>query len=239
MSDDFEVEDGVTFGEWLKHEIADLVFIEQSGFFVEQVTRVAERLQTDRAPADRLQVLIPWSPVPTAFTAPGRYIYFNRRLLERCPSDDAVALVVAHEIAHHDLGHLSVIHGPITKALTSLGLGQVAVTIFRLLQNRLYGPEEECAADRAALDRCLRAGYDGEECMGFFHVLEEIALDLGDTDAVYGPDEKSDAELGPEADFLTKTRIWLWQRHRGYLPIRDREAELRRYSESLAASKAG
>jgi hypothetical protein len=41
---------------------------------------------------------------------------------------------------------------------------------------------------------------------------------------VYGLDEKSDDELSPEASILTKARIWLWQRQRGYLPIRDRRA---------------
>lgn len=236
MAHDFEVEDGLTFGEWLKQEIEELVFIERNGFFVDQVDRVATRLQADRPIEDRLEVLIPWSPVPTAFTAPGRYIYFNRRLLERCPTDEVVAFVVAHEIAHHDLGHLTLIHGPLTKGLASLGLGAMALAVFRSLQSRLYGPEDECAADRAGLDLCIRAGYDAEKCLRLFHVFEQIALDLGDIEAVYGLEEESDSELSPDAPFMTKARIWLWQRHRGYLPIQDREAELRRYLQSLGAA---
>ena len=233
MAHDFEVEDGLTFGEWLRREIEELVHVERRGFFVDQVAKVALRLQADRPPEDRLEVVIPWSPVPTAFTAPGRYVYFNRSLLERCPSDEAVAFVIAHEIAHHDLGHLSLIHGPLTKRLASIGLGFVALSLYQSVQARLYGPEDECAADRTGLDLCLRSGYAGKKCLRVFHVLEQLALDRGAIAAVYGLDEDSDAELSPDASFMTRARIWVWQRRCGYLPIQDRAAELRRYLDSI------
>jgi len=220
------------FGEWLKGEIEGLVFIERNGFFVDQVTRVAKRLQSDRPAGERFEVLIPWSPVPTAFTAPGRYIYVNRRLLERCPSDEAVAFVVAHEIAHHDLEHLSSVHGPVTKVLTRLGLGALVLSAYRAVQVRLYGPQQECDADRHAMALCLAAGYDGYKCLRFFHVMELFALDYGDVDGVYGLDQDSDEELSRSADFMTRARIWLWQRQRGYLPIQDRAAEVRRFLEA-------
>jgi hypothetical protein len=57
-------------------------------------------------------------------------------------------------------------------------------------------------------------------------VLEELALDVGDQDIVYGPDVASDEELSAKASFMTKFRIWSWQRTRGYLPLRDRHAAL-------------
>jgi hypothetical protein len=57
-----------------------------------------------------------------------------------------------------------------------------------------------------------------------------IALDVGDLGAVYGLDTESDRELSPDASPLTKARIWLYQRERGYLPIQDRGAELQRYA---------
>ncbi|MBA2432461.1 MAG: hypothetical protein H0V56_10170 [Chthoniobacterales bacterium] len=76
---------------------------------------------------------------------------------------------------------------------------------------------------------CLSAGYDGEKCLYLFHILEMISLDLGDIAGVYGLDPESEDELSPEADVLTKARIWLWQRQRGYLPIQDRRAMARRH----------
>jgi len=43
--------------------------------------------------------------------------------------------------------------------------------------------------------------------------------------AVFGPDE-SDDELLPDASKATKIKIWLYQRKKGYLPIRDRRQML-------------
>jgi hypothetical protein len=65
--------------------------------------------------------------------------------------------------------------------------------------------------------------------------MEQVALDLGDQDIVFGPDEESDDELSPEAPWLIKARIWAWQRTRGYLPIRDRRAALLGYLEKRQA----
>lgn len=84
----------------------------------------------------------------------------------------------------------------------------------------------------------MRAGYDGFRCLIVFHILTQLALDAGDVNGVYGLDPDSDDELSPEADVMTKARIWLWQRRRGYLPIQDRAALARRHLEALM-SKAG
>jgi hypothetical protein len=219
---DFEVEAGLTFGDWLRDLIAEEAVVESSGFFVEQVQRVASRLQVGRADAERLSVVIPWIWFPTAFTAPGRYVYFSRRLLERCRDDESVAFVVAHEIAHHDLGHLGYIRGHLARRVALLGLGKVAILYFRAIQKRLYSLGNECDADRHALRLCIAGGYDPWKCLRFFDTWKHILLDMGDIDGVYGLDEMSDAELSPDADFMTKARIWLWLRRRGYLPLQDR-----------------
>lgn len=194
---------------------------------MDQVARVAAKLQADRAEAERLTVLIPWMWLPTAFTGPGPYIYFGRRLLERCRSDEAVAFVVAHEIAHHDLGHLDYFSGKLAR-LARLDLGKFAVLFFRSIQKRLYSVEYEIDADRHALRLCIRAGYNARRCLTFFDTMRSIMLDWGNDDGVYGLDDMSDRELSPSADFMTKTRIWFWVRRRGYLPLQDRQAELER-----------
>ncbi len=163
-----------------------------------------------------------------AFTAPGRYIYFGRRLLERCGEEEMVAFVIAHGIAHHDLGHLQLVPEWMGRYARRKGAAIAAAT-YRALEKRLYGPERECDADRHALELCLAAGYSGPRCLDFFRVMEQIALDYGDQAIVFGPDPDSDVELEPDAPWLTKARIWAWQRTRGYLPIQDRAAMLRRY----------
>lgn len=185
---------------------------------------VAERLQAPRPRHERFVVEVPWLKAITAFTAPGRYIYFGRRLLERCPDEATAAFVIAHEMAHHDLGHLSLFRGGFAQRAARMNAGMLAILFFRMLQKRIYSPEWELAADRRAIDLCLEAGYDGAQCLHLFHILELIALDFGDLNMVYGLDPESDQELSPEASLVTKARIWLWQRQRGYLPIQDREA---------------
>ncbi len=98
-----------------------------------------------------------------------------------------------------------------------------------MLQKRIYSPEWELAADRRAIDLCLKAKYDIAKCLYLFHVLELFALDYRDLKGVYGLDPDSDKELSAEASVMTKARIWVYSRQRGYLPIQDRRAELMRY----------
>jgi hypothetical protein len=233
MSSDFEIEPGLSFGEFLRAQIEDAAFIERNGFMPERAERVAERLQAHVPEQDRVEVLVPWMRMRTAFTVPGKYVYFSRGLLERCPNDETAAFVIAHEIAHHELGHLELFRGPFTKHAAKLGAGQLLVLFFRFLQKRIYSPEWECAADRRAIELCIKAGYEATRCIYLFHILELILLDAGDLDGVYGPDPESDEELFPDADFMTKARVWMWQRKRGYLPLQDRAAALRLHLSAL------
>jgi len=228
MAGDFQFEKGASFGEWLHQQMREAVHFETEAWAVDRGRRVAERLQANRPQSERLIVEIPWLDVVTAFTAPGRYIFFSRRLYERCATDDQVAFVVAHEIAHHDLGHINLFAGWAHKIVGLPGATLFAFA-FHALERRLYGPETECDADRHGMDLCLAAGYDGKRALELFDVLEQHALDMGDYDIVYGPDEESDDELDEDASWMTKAQIWAWQRKRGYLPIRDRKQMLAKH----------
>lgn len=53
---------------------------------------------------------------------------------------------------------------------------------------------------------------------------------------VFGPDEDSDAELDRDAPWLTKARVWAWQRTYGHLPLRDRRARLQKHLENRGRS---
>lgn len=231
--DDVEIEPGVWLGDWLHEEIDKAVLLERNGFFPDQVARVADRLQTNRSPDRRLTVEIPWLRLFTAFTGPGRYIYFSRRLLERCPTDETVAFVIAHEIAHHDLDHFAIFQRRFARRAMKLGPASLLVLFFRVLQHRVYSPEWETAADLRAIELCVAAGYDGAQCVRLFDVLEKWFLYHRDYDGIYGLDRGSDEELSPEATLLTKARIWLYLRRRGYLPIQDRRAMVKRHLEAI------
>ena len=225
MAGDFEIENGASFGEWLHDQMREAVQFETEAWALERVQRVQARLQAGRPEAERLIVEIPWLDEVTAFTAPGRYIYFSRRLYERCPTDEQVAFVLAHEMAHHDLGHIHLFAGWAPKIIGLPGAKLFAIA-FHVLERRLYGPEKECDADRHGLDLCLAGGYEGPRCLELLDILEQYALYLGDDDMVYGPSEESDDELDENASWKTKAQIWAWQRKRGYRPIRDRRQML-------------
>src|SRR5262249_38314230 len=158
-----------------------------------------------------------WLSLFNAFTAPGQYIYFSRRLLERCPDDETVAFVIAHEIAHHDLGHLAFFSGRFIQHALRTGAGAMIVLFFRMLQTHVYSVEWEPDAVLRAIELCVAAGYDGKKCLEVFDVMEKWALYHLDFDGVYGPDKESDQELAPDADFMTRARIWLYLKRRGYL----------------------
>lgn len=227
MAGDFEFENGTLFGEWLHQQFEEAAYFEMELWAIDRARRVEQRLQIGRPGKEQLIIEIPWLDEATAFTAPGRYIYFGRRLYERCGCDEHVAFVISHEVAHHDLGHVRLL-GKWMSKLTGVPGADLFALIFHALERRLYGPEAECDADRYALDLCLAAGYDGHRCLELFDTLEQHALDLGDFDMVYGPDE-SDDELDEDASWMTKAQIWAWQRRRGYLPIRDRRQMLLKY----------
>ncbi len=220
-----------TMGDAIYEHLFHSVHLETTGWAAERVDRVAERLQRDRPRDARLRVHVPWIFNVMAFTAPGRHVFFARRLLELCRNDEMAAMVVAHEIAHHDLGHLDAI--PAWLRLPSgREISLPLSATYRSALMRLHGPEKECQADRHGLELCLAAGYDGQRCLELFDVLEKDALDRRDRGAAYGPDD-SDDELAASATWRTRVRIWLYQRRRGYLPIRDRRQALRRHLESL------
>ena len=225
MSGDFALAEGITFGEWLHAQLHRHVTFERDGWAVERVERVSARLQAGWPEGDRLYVEIPWLQIRTAFTLPGRYVYFGRGLLEYCPDDETAAFVIAHELAHHLLGHMRLFPWWMGLMVRRWG-GEVVVLAMAAIERRLYGPERECDADRRALELCLAAGYDPMRCLHMFDILEQLALAVEDDAMVYGPDVGSDEELSPTASFRTKLRIWAWQRTRGYLPLRDRRMAL-------------
>jgi predicted Zn-dependent protease len=158
---------------WIEREYV----IETSGWAAERVGRVTERLQANVPPERRLESLVVWMSDHGAFTALGRTVYISRRLLERLPDDDAAAFVIAHEIAHHRLGHIPGYLG------SSLLPARIVLAVIGSL---LHSSQHEADADRLAIELCLAAGYDLERCLAAFEHLVMVSLDYGDVDGVLG-----------------------------------------------------
>lgn len=161
--------------DWLRTRIEGEFVIERDGWAGERVDRVTAALQRDVPVAERLATLVVWMNEWAAFTGPGRTLYVSRRLLETLPTDDAAAFVVAHELAHHQLGHVPRL-SPGWRAVAGVGLA--------MLQRLVHRPGRERDADLRAIELCIAAGYDVDACLVALARMEHEALDWGDVDGV-------------------------------------------------------
>lgn len=221
----FHFEDDLALGEWLHTELMENFGVETEAWAIDRVRRVERQLQVYRAPRSRMTAEVLWLAEPNAFTAPGRYVYITRELLQRAASDDPIAFVLAHEMAHHDLGHLDLFRGP-RSALRSIPAGAKIVLLLRAAEWLLIGPEAESAADKYALELCRRAGYDGRRCLEFFDILEAHGLDHRAIDAVFGSEESLANDVQAVRQWASRLQEWGRRRFAGYPPIRERKEAL-------------
>jgi Zn-dependent protease with chaperone function len=167
--------------------------------------------------------------VDVASQLPGPYVYITRRFIERCTSDAPVAFALAHEIAHHDLGHLNRAERWMTSGFIHAPQIIVVLTI-ELLVRWLYSRDKEPAADAHALDLCRKAGFELKQCLQCFDILSRYLLDIHDLDGVYGTDEE--IELDPElvnnsiGRVYTEWRLWRARHRRSHPSIHERRQVL-------------
>lgn len=136
----------------------------------------------DRArPLDQVKVGIVNDPNINAASAGGGEFYVTTGLLEKA-NDLQLAGVLAHELAHDDLGHVA-------KAQTrgaGLNIGMIildqivpgsgALTpIAGALIARAYSRNEEYAADRHGVDILTRAGYPAQTMLNTLTWLVQTA----------------------------------------------------------------
>ena len=111
--------------------------------------------------------------------------YLTMGLLRRA-SDDQLRGVLAHELAHQDLGHVAKaqVLGATINAL-SAGLQQLSplagavAPIAGELATRSYGRNEEFNADKHGVDILLRAGYSKDVMVDSLSWIRRISGDKG------------------------------------------------------------
>ena len=220
---------------WMHERLVNAYAGETQPWALEQVRRIDARLQAGIPEAERLETVILWIPEASAFTMPGRHLYLGRRLLERAQADERLAFIIAHEMAHHHLGHLDA-----ATALFSRLPGPLQAIATDLVSARWFAcnAEREAETDAHALNLCLAAGYDARRCLRAFDVLEEVALDWGDREAVFGSDAAIRAALADDPAWVARAREWPLERRRGYPSIRERKARLLAALEEAEAAAA-
>jgi predicted Zn-dependent protease len=139
------------------------------------------------------QVQILDSPEYNAFASPGGHIFITRRLVESTSSEDMLAAVIAHELAHIMLKHgISIVtemrlneemaqmanraadfagrDSQSTQRLLSFR-NSVSIVIDTMLKNG-YSQVHEFEADQEALALLARAGYDPGALLEILKVLQ-------------------------------------------------------------------
>jgi predicted Zn-dependent protease len=222
LDPNFELGDDLAWGEWLYRWLESCFDVEIEPWAVDLVGRAAERLNRERTPAEPLMPVVLWISSLTAFTGPGRYLYVSRGLLHRACWEEAIAFTLAHEMAHHDLGHTRIFRGKLELVRHLPGVFGAAFAL-TMADRWLHGPENETAADSRALDLCLAAGYDGSRCLELFDIFEAYALDHGAVESVFGPNVELNAVEGGFDRWRAAAQSWLWRRRYGYPSIRSRK----------------
>lgn len=149
----------------------------------EYVAAVGNKLAAvSERPALKWQFTVLDSPMPNAFATEGGYVYITRGMLALLSSEDDLAAVLAHEIAHictrdalraqtvgnfAGMGALAVVVAVAPAALlfpditfAPLGAGMAA-----------YSRQDELAADRHGAEYLRRAGYPAESMAVALEIL--------------------------------------------------------------------
>lgn len=134
-----------------------------------------------------------------AVSAPGGFVFVSRGLLDRARDEDALAAVLAHEIAHVVLKHglesvkpehtgtFSRMAGKAVCALDCSGLGSQLAAAFagavddiveKLLKTG-YSTDQEYAADAMAVEILKRAGYTEDSLARMLKTLETLRMTGG------------------------------------------------------------
>jgi hypothetical protein len=181
----------------MRARIEAKLVVEREGWAVDRVRRVTDRLQANIPSHDRFETLVILSKDHTAFTATGHTVYIARHMVDMLPDDAATAFVIAHEIAHHHLGHVS-----------SKYVGGIPIFDPEIAQH-----ERERHADLHAIELCIAAGYDADRCILALQILDAIQLDCGDLEGSLGAADDRDGEVARRGYFPTRERIAHVQAH--------------------------
>jgi len=120
---------------------------------------------------------------PNAVSLPGGYIYINKGLFEKLETDDQVACVLAHEMAHIEARH------SINRLQKALGYKALQIIVIQNAEssrtktnttraiNELflaYSREDEFEADKLSLRYLSEAGYNPYATLEVLEVLKQI-----------------------------------------------------------------
>lgn len=108
-----------------------------------------------------------------AYAIAGGKIFLNTGLINRLSSEDEIAFVIAHEIAHVELKHcIKTIQYTAKARQINPRLGEVVAIAYGLYR-RAFSKQQEREADEFGVRLMMKAGYKKSGAVSFFRILEK------------------------------------------------------------------
>jgi predicted Zn-dependent protease len=187
----------VALGAKEAKEIESSMGLVRDGRIVEYVRAIAGRLAQAAQPSEvRWEVNVADDTEPNAFAVPGGWVYVTRGLLPYVNSEDELAGVLGHEMAHVLERHSARAASRATPFAVLFGvpaaiLGTVSPTLGGIVggTGRLatgavlasYSRDQEHEADTRGIALAARGGWNAEALATFLHTLDGVeALGGGD-----------------------------------------------------------
>ena len=161
-------------------------YLAQIGFTLVEATSSAEHPSTAESPLRGFHFMLVRDPVPNAWSFPGGFVVLTDGLLMRASSEEQVAGLLAHELAHLRDGHVSNLwrealcrqrgkkeKGAEVQADLLIGLALKAVADTGL------GPTLEAEADAEATRNLELAGYSAMGLADYLSHTEHDSLNAG------------------------------------------------------------
>jgi len=163
------------------------IVLDPDPLMAERLRKIGERIA---AVSDRKEVNYTFRVIDkdetNAFALPGGYIFIFRGLIEKTDTDDELASVIAHEVAHvvarHSVKRLQGGIGynilQILMVVTGSGaqdVRKIDAAIGQLIMS--YSREDEVLADRIAVKYLKRAGFRPMAMVDFLKKLQQVHRD--------------------------------------------------------------
>ena len=173
----------VELGRKIARRVEEELRVAADGPLQQRVRAIGERIA---AVCDRRELVYRFEVVEdddmNAFSLPGGYVFINDGLIKETASDDELAGVIAHEVAHITARHA------VKRYESQLGLQLAQLATVAARQGRAagglgiaaqaaqlaYARQDELEADRLAVKYLKAAGFDPKAVLTFLEKLAEV-----------------------------------------------------------------
>ncbi len=174
ISDEEEIELGKHVDEYIRH----LFYLENDPEFNEVVNNIVQRVA---AVSERntlhFTCAILQSLTINAFSAPGGHIYLTYGLLKFAQTEDEVAGIVGHEVAHASLRHVSKLYHEVSETISRHEKGIDSATNLLLLNDHLEEFEQD--ADTTGVSYAQKAGFNPKGLLDFLERHLNVIIHKG------------------------------------------------------------